>query len=87
MLQDADEGEVEVDKSSSRYQACADTVVRMMTETRGDDEVRVEDLIGRLNDERSSGSGAFSRAEVGSILRDLERDNRVMYRNGLIHQI
>jgi DNA replication licensing factor MCM3 len=80
------ESEVAVDKLSARYQSCAETVVRMMTETRGDGEVPVEELITRLNDE-SADAGTFNRAEVGSILRALEKDNRVMYRNGLIHQI
>jgi DNA replication licensing factor MCM3 len=83
----AEEAAVAVDKSSARYQTCTETVVRMMSETHGDNEVRVEELIARLNEEGGGAAKTFGRSEVGSILIDLEKDNRVMYRNGLIFQI
>ena len=78
-----------VPKTSTRFRYCAEQVVRMMAKSRGGDEVRVEDLISGLNSGGggAGGGGAYSRAEVEAILRGLEEDNRVMFRQGLIHQI
>jgi hypothetical protein len=83
----AEEAAVAVDRSSARYQTCTETVVRMMSETHGDNEVRVEELIARLNEEGGGAAKTFGRSEVGSILTDLETISNVKYRNGLISQI
>jgi hypothetical protein len=85
----AEEAAVAVDKSSARYQTCTETVVRMMSEADGQDGVYVEDLIARLNEEGGNAAKTFGRSEVGSILIDLGKDNRVSYRDGrrLIFQV
>ena len=79
------EGPVSVDPSSDRFEDFKHAVTRVFERTR-EEEVNVDDVFAEANG-TLKGAEQFSRREADAILEELERQNRIMYRDGVVHRI